>query len=362
MAENDTISHTTQENDNFKLLSASIACVRFPLVLYILFLHAFTVDSLAGHPLYFKVIYPFALWIGETGVPAYFFISGMLFFYSKKSFEQKIKDRLTTLVIPYLIWNGLIILGYYLAYVAGGHDSLINNDKYISEYTAIDYVRAFWDRGDWGDSNGKPILPPMWYIRNLFLLCLFSPVIQWVIQKTKVIVPILLVILWISFQNDVYVLQSLSIFSLGALFPILGIDLIDFLRKHQRMLLLMFGIVTLSDFLTHIVISIPMAHLAHRLALILNIFATIWMGVVLSQRGITFKTLSHMAFFIFCVHLPIMIVLRRPVLSHIEWSSAVHIACYFVSVIVCTIVCIGIYIIFKRCFPRFLRVSTGSRN
>lgn len=361
MVQYGSTTNPTLKADNIKLLSASIACVRFPLVIYILLLHSFTVDALSGHPLYSKAIYPFSLWIGETGVPAYFFISGLLFFYSQKTYQQKIKDRVRTLIVPYLIWNGIIILGYFSAYLLG-HDSLINNDKYISEYTVIDYIRAFWDRGDWGDGNGKPILPPMWYIRNLFFLCLFSPIIKYVIQKTKMTVPLVLAFIWIQLQDDVYILQSITMFSLGAMFPILDIDLIGLLRKYKEAFFALFIVITLLDYTTHIAYTTPVNHQIHRFALILNIFATIWMGVLLSNHNITFKSYSHMVFFIFCIHLPFMILLRRPVLSHVEWNSYIHIVCYFASVILCTMICIGIYKILEKILPKFLKVSTGNRN
>ena len=87
-------------------MSNTITWLRFPLIFLIILLHCYSVQRLEGsHETYFKAIYPFSLWLGETGVPGFFFISGYLFFLSKKSYSQKIQDRAYTLLIPYLLWN-----------------------------------------------------------------------------------------------------------------------------------------------------------------------------------------------------------------------------------------------------------------
>ena len=51
----------------------------------------------------------FAYGIGSVAVPMFFIISGMTFFrdYEPKKYGQKMKSRIKTLVIPYLVWNVL---------------------------------------------------------------------------------------------------------------------------------------------------------------------------------------------------------------------------------------------------------------
>lgn len=346
---------------NNNILLSSITAIRFPLVFSILLLHSYTIQNLPGHPLYFKFLYPFAMWIGETGVPAYFFISGFLFFYSKKTYSLKIRNRIKTLLIPYLIWNGMILASYIMFYIFG-HDIPINNQKCISEYTIIDYIRAFWDRGDWNYGDGKPILPPMWYVRNLFILCIMSPIINIIIKKTHFIIPVMMAIVWIFYQKDVYILQSITMFSLGAIFPILNIDIIDQLKKYKTLFFSVFIIITAGDFISHIFWYMPFNYVIHRSSLILNIFSLIWLGIFLSSKKITFKSCSHISFFIFCIHLPFISLIRKPVLNHTEWTDLVHIILYFISVTVCVFLCIFAYTILNKLFPRFVSISTGNRN
>ena len=63
-------------------LSEAITWLRFPLIFLIILLHCYSTPRLPGnHEVYFKMTYPFSLWLGETGVPVYFSISGFLFFF-----------------------------------------------------------------------------------------------------------------------------------------------------------------------------------------------------------------------------------------------------------------------------------------
>ena len=93
-------------------LSETIKWLRFPLIFLIIMLHCYSVQRLEGsHDTYFKVLYPFSLWLGETGVPGFFFISGYLF-YKEESFNfiRKIKSIIRTIIIPYFIFTSIIAL------------------------------------------------------------------------------------------------------------------------------------------------------------------------------------------------------------------------------------------------------------
>ena len=165
------------EKQSFQRLSHSIETLRFPLILFIICLHCYTSTSYitVGHDSYFRLIYPFSLWIGETGVPAFFFISGLLLFYSKKNYKQKLISRVNTLLVPYLFFNALILCGYLCLMLMG--KPVVILEKNLSDYSFVDYLRAFWDRGSWSHGNSSPLLCPLWYIRNLIVLVIVSPIL-----------------------------------------------------------------------------------------------------------------------------------------------------------------------------------------
>lgn len=350
--------------DSFRQLSHSIACVRFPLVLSIIFLHAYTASSV-GHGMYFKALYPFSIWLGETGVPAYFFISGLLMFYSTKSYSQKIKSRLGSLFIPYMLWNSLFLLVYVLLWGVG-FDVKINY-KSLADYGIIDIIRAYWDRGSWDDGNGMPVLTPMWYVRNLMILYLISPFVYYAIRTTGLLIPIVAALFWMTTHTVAYSLQTLTMFFLGAYFPICAQDPIKFWRRYKRLLLLAFFLIGLCDMSLHQFITLDLPYdinqPIHRLSLIFNSFIIVlWLGNFMYEKGWRFPSLSEAAFFIFCTHQPLIAVIRAVTNRFPQWSDYAHILIYFITVFVVTLVCYGLFWILRRYAPWFIRISTGGRG
>lgn len=349
-------------DETFKKLSASIACMRFPLVISILLLHAMTSTKMGGHEVFRDVTYPFAYWFGDTGVPAYFFISALLLFYSSKTYMQQIKSRSRTLLIPYLIWNGLyLLIAYLIPFWVFGIDVIIVKFSQ-ADFTFWDYLRCFWDRCDFDSGNFRPILTPMWYIRNLMLLYLISPIIYYIVRTTHILLPAICCWFWINDNSISLVWQSLTMFSLGAVFPVLDINPMDLLDRYMPDIIGLFIIFGVADCVTHIFWPTPYNLQIHRLALIANTFFCLWLGLWLHRRGIESKYLSKTAFFVFCTHYPLMKTIRM-VCSHFpQWPDSVHIVLYFLSVAIVAGLCLLAYNLLNRYWPWFLRISTGNRG
>ena len=172
---------TATANNEYQTLSSAISWMRFPLIFMIVLLHCYCAIDAHGHHNFFQLVYPFGLLLGETGVPAFFFVSGFLFFYSHKSYSDKLKSRVKSLLIPYVFWNAIILFAYGLLAIVG-HSMQIAG-KNITDYGLLDYLRAFIDRGSWDQGNGVPMLCPYWYIRNLMIICVFSPIIYYIIRS-----------------------------------------------------------------------------------------------------------------------------------------------------------------------------------
>ena len=349
------------KSDSFDRLSTSIDCMRFPLMLSIIFIHAYIAVPIPAHQTYYRFIYPFSLWMGETGVPGFFFISGLWFFYSQKNYSTKIKDRIHTLLFPYFIWNSLLLLGFIFAYTLG-YNREIFMGRGIADYGFIDYIRAFWDRGDFDGGNFKPIYPPMWYLRNLMILCILSPIIKFIIQITGLTLPAITGIIWCFTYNEGLIYESISAFSLGAYFPICNVNIIKMIDKYKKYITSLLFVLAISDFLTHSIISFHYNLQIHRLAIFTNILCFPIIGEFLYKHKLYNKTLSKMSFFIYCIHLPIVTLIRKPALWNPELSSLTHIILYFVSIIVITAICISIYKLFSLVFPSIMSVITGNRQ
>ena len=349
------------DNESFQRLSRSIETLRFPLILLIIFLHCYTSTSgiTRGHDTYFRIIYPFSLWMGETGVPSFFFISGLLLFFSKKTYVQKLKSRVNTLLVPYLFFNGIMLIGYLCLLYLG--KSVIIADKNLADYSLVDYLRAFWDRGVWDHGNGSPLLCPFWYIRNLMVLVILSPIIYYIIRYTKLFLPLIFGFLWINTHDSAYTLQSLTIFSLGAYFPICNRNPIELFEKYKIIFIGAFFILAIIDFL-HLYVTIPFALPFHRLSLIANSFFCIsFLGEFLYRHHIYSSLLSKSAFFVFCIHYPFTTYLR-PVFERINgFNDYILVVIYLLSVVCITSLCVLVYKSLKRIMPGFVTIITGNR-
>ena len=114
-------------------------------------------------------------------LPALVLFSGFLFFrsgFSARIYGKNLKRRAKSLLVPYLFWN-LVVVGYYLLlqYWLLRHGETPDS-KLITEYTLHDWKVAFWT---------EPIASHFWFIRNLMIFSVLSPLVYLVIRYLKIV-------------------------------------------------------------------------------------------------------------------------------------------------------------------------------
>lgn len=346
---------------NVNCLSVIITWLRFPLIFFIIMLHCYSAQRLdSEYDLYFKVIYPFAFWLGETGVPGFFFISGFLFFLSKKKYPNKLRSRFHTLFIPYILWNLLLFLLYMLAY-ALGHPQYING-KSMVDYSFIDYLRLFWDRGSYDNGNFVPLLCPLWYIRNLIIMSIISPLLYYIIRFVREVFLIFVAVWWMTTPHNAFIPQTVLFFSLGAYFSILDMNPLEMIFRMKRLVLSLFVIFAIGDILSHTLYGTTINLQIHRLALISNIPMLLLLADYCVRHRYTSKFLPNASFIVFCVHYPIVVVLRKFCVAQFSDSSdIVHILLYFACVVISTLLSLSIYQVLNLYFPKVKNILSGNR-
>lgn len=117
----------------------------------------------------------FSTFLADIAIPGFAIISGYLFFataeFSKEAYKKKIKKRVFTLLIPYIVWNLIVFAGDAILAVCG-KTNLVNS----TEWNLINVLNIFWSI----KGNGAGTCPyngPLWYIRDLFILCILTPII-----------------------------------------------------------------------------------------------------------------------------------------------------------------------------------------
>ena len=353
----------TNESSKYKeRLFAAITWLRFPLIFLIIMLHCYSVQRLEGdHETYFKVVYPFALWLGETGVPGFFFISGYLYFLSKKSYRKKLGDRVYTLLIPYLLWNLLLLLLYLIIW-AFGHPLVIFKTN-IADYGWVDFLRAFWDRGVFNYGNSAPLLCPLWYIRNLLIMSILSPIIYYIVRYAREFFLIAVAAWWMTTNNNAFTPQTILFFSLGGYFSIFDINPLKMVSDKKFLFLTLALSFAIADIFVHVAYGTHFNLIIHRMALLLNIPALLLLADYMDRyHNKQMDFLSQSAFIVFCIHYPIVLILRKIcVIFFAGASDAIHIPLYFLCVILTTLMSLSFYCALNKYCPKAKSILSGNR-
>lgn len=339
-------------------MSVAISRLRFPLTVMIVMFHCYCFQPAGSLSLYATAAYPFGLTLGETGVPAFFFISGFLFFYSQRPYADKMRTRLRTLVVPYVLWNALVLLAYAALSIAGHPQDIAG--KSIADYGVVDYVRAFIDRGDFSGGNGQPMLCPYWYVRNLVLLCIVSPLLRPLLSGVKGLAVIaVLFAWWIVLPYNGMVAQSLLFFSLGAWFSINKVNPLGACTdRFMPWLTAAWGALFVLDIVLNRVTPVQGGLYVHRVVLVTTIFVLLHRASRVRWRMLDNKTLAGSSFWIYTTHYPLVLAISS---VHPAGDSWAQLCFYFFSVAAVVTVCLLAYKILGRVAPRLLAVTIGNR-
>lgn len=333
-----------------------IANIRFPLLLGIVLAHTSVKCDADCVPIYSFLHKLFSDLLITPCVPAFFFISGFLFFYNTSNFDlavyqNKLKRRFWTLFIPYLFWN-ILVMGYYLL----GHllfPSVISADNYnIAEYTFSQIMGLFWDY-----PGGFPICYQFWYLRDLIIISLFTPIIYLLIKHLSKYVIILLLFLFIACDKH-GMLGSCLLFATGSYFSIWKVDVANLIDKFKWLLLFAFGMTLLSVYI------IPDIGHIHRMMIVLGIGAFLSLSTLyVSKYGYKRNIFDRSTFFIYGFHGFPIVLLGTTIMPRIfGQSDLMCILQYIMIPMIIVFAAVGLYIVMDKLCPKILGVITGNRK
>lgn len=157
-----------------------VSWMTFLFSIFVIWVHSYNVELFAGWhwgPDWARVEQmqrAFGEGLGQTAVPGFFMISAYLFFrdYTPEKLWDKWKRRVQGVLIPYVVWNALYYAGYALATrlplvrsVVGKEPIPISLEQLFEAVFHYSYAPVFW------------------YLYQLILLILLSPVIYAMVEK-----------------------------------------------------------------------------------------------------------------------------------------------------------------------------------
>ncbi len=176
---------------------------------------------------------------GSGAVPMFFMFSGYYFFNGVKNFDSKtyatkIKRRIWTLIVPYLSWILIAITARCIV------DLMSGKSFELSDYLGWNFWHLFWDYHRWDESSFNwlglptpmtgPYVVPLWFLRDLIIVSLLSPLVYWVVRFTRHYGICLLACLYVSgiwFDIQGLRISTVFFFSVGAYMSLHGKNLIE---------------------------------------------------------------------------------------------------------------------------------------
>ena len=376
---------------NDDLLSRTISFLRFPLTVAVVFIHFSLTDGLMVHGVkhgldnpdwFFHIVNLCSEVLACIAVPLFYMFSGFLFFYRVDHFDRrvyvrKLQTRTRTLLLPFIVWNIIAVL-WQLKCMLPGLSSFYRPVEV--HFSLMRVINTFlFNTGNSGiivgpqheaDPTGSyPIDVPLWFLRDLMVMVICTPLIHWLIKRAGMWVVIALGVLWMSAALYIplgcyigMLLNAVFFFSMGAAF---SIGKADFVQKFRR-----FGwapplyvVMAIIDTLTK---GADFNIYIHRAGILVGMVAIVNISSRLIENGRlkVNPTLAGSSFFIFAMHYLLIGDTGKFTFTmlHVPENNPIAmLALYFAVPIVVTAACLAMYVLLKRYLPWLCNLLSGGR-
>ncbi|MBW4495379.1 MAG: acyltransferase [Oscillatoria princeps RMCB-10] len=344
-------------------VSARIQLLRFPLIAAIVFIHSALPD-----------VSPASKFIQNLGsntlarvsVPLFFIISAFLFYFSfQLSFEswiKKLKSRSQSLLIPYLFWN-LSFLLLLLGLQSIPATSALLAERYsqkVLDFNIEGLAGAIFPL------KGEPILLHFWFIRDLIIYTIFSPLFLIAAKRAPYPVLGLLALQWF-FPSD---LRVLSLNPEGTFFYYLGclmaVQRWDLTRADKHKNLIVPAYLTLAIAVAGL-LTADVGGLTTQIVCLTKLLGIVACWCAASELGkkaqkILFS-LSGFAFFLYAAHEPAGGIFRKLVYRfHSPENSVTFLLYYFLLPGLTIALVLAVGWVLQKSAPKFFQVVTGGRG
>lgn len=298
--------------------------------------------------------------------PLFFLISGFLYFscdrFDLTTYKRKTKRRIRSLLIPYFIWNTIYLLlftigGYIFPSLKGSVDISITNMDIRNIYEP--YICCY---GSGLDSY--PIDSPLWFIRNLFLISLFTPVIHKICRLKRWSVLIIMALHFLLSPLGNMVQWTVVFFCLGAYMAIHRISFINVSRRFMAPSIMMFVTSTL------LIVNIETIQVIQdALSLIIFTSGAMMITAIVSLTQFEtgskiLSTISHSLFMIFAMHglvARIFTKVTARIVDNYNLPTILLFSIQTINVILILLICTVVYIALQNYIPTANKLL-GSRK
>lgn len=349
-------------------LSIKFRIISFILMVLVVYLHSYNLevniatDSVQIGYGYNSIIQDFiSNGIARIAVPAFFMISGYLFFFGLKDFTikqylSKISKRLKTLLLPYLLWSLFGLILYFLLQSIPQSKPFFTKTL-ISNLNVYElFFKLIYD----------PIPYQLWFIRDLILIVITSPLIYLLIKYLRGFLIFAAFCLWlINFDILIYSVEALFFFTLGSYLAI-NKHSIDKEWNVSPILLLSLWLILLiiKLYLNYINGDVFLKLLIHQFSILVGMMA-LWgsYDAIFKKRKYTpsKNSVILLSFFLFVSHEPLLTIIKKLFYFVLGISELTSLIIYIISPVITITICLFAGQIVKKSAPRMYMVLTGGR-
>lgn len=286
--------------------------------------------------------------------PFFFLLSGFLFFNQLKGLKDcfvKIKKRIRTLVIPYLLWNLITVFYFFTLYFLSPIS--INSDivPTITNGTLIEILHRVFV---------EPAGFQLWFLRDLIGYVFISPILFIGMKYLSYFIPLILLLLDYQLHQG-----NLFFFVLGGSVAMnTSLERLDLFLRNR---IFRFSIIIL--FVIYCVMTIlKVNNIVSWGGVPLQLIGVIsvWAGTsILCKKNLLqnkfIASICGYSFFIYCFHMPTLNILKKMGLYLIGTSEISYITCFLINPILIVMLSIAIAKLLNKYCPTTYKILSGGR-
>ena len=252
----------------------------------------------------------------KMAMPTFFVMSGYLFFanveqFNMEIYNQKIRRRIMTLLIPYIIWNLLMAAKL----------------KTFS-------LNVLW----------LPANMPLWFLRDLMVVSLLTPIIYIGVRKLGCWIFVLLLPIYLT---GIWAIQpgpnpyALCFFTLGAYLSIKKINLIETCLKLEKAVYFLSVLLALAMIITYPTIAYSLLMLCFRIVSVVAVFCLAYRILSRTTKRIP-KTVCDASYFIFLAHYVFFFSFIDTTFFSLFGTSTISLCSHY---LICPLVKVAIFVV-----------------
>lgn len=314
-------------------------------MILIVMMHCVITINVAGNTYFQEFVFST---FTRVAVPVFFIISGYLLFQHYNI--SKIARRTRTVFVPFLLWSIITIAVFTFLQHVPFLSSYFNNQFQLTSESV--FTRTFI----------KPLNGALWFLRDLYILVLISPIILFV-NKSRLCSNIVLLCLFI-----IWIIQPVRFLTESGLFFYLGTYFAS--RKELKFNLKLNGNVLFCIFMLFCLIF-PALYTESNKTILIKGLVLLGCVAIYSNKKFFLKdnlinrcldSFKKYSFFVYASHQIVCQFLKKILLQIIPVYNIASVIVIYILTVCCTIVvCIYMQKVLMVVMPKLVKILTGNR-